>query len=329
MKKLILLLAILATALIFAGCSKDSTPTANIGISKTVAVVDELPITAKEYQTFLHETYGEQAIAALTQEKIVEKWAKDEGVEPTPEKIEEMISQLKENGQYGAMISQVGEDKFNKSIKKQAMIIELSKKVTPLKEEETKKLYEQVKDQFKKPAGKDVEIIVFGNDKAVAEKNYELIKDIKDDKEMYLKIKDLKADNEKLQLVPQMRLDDKLPKEIVDAAKKLKDKEISGVTTIKGDPEVADSTLYLSVRVLEKPAINKTFEDAKSGIENEIAMMNLRTEEFNKAFEKRMKDAVIDIKIPEYKGVAEQIKNPKPQVPSMQPGMAPGMTPGM
>lgn len=327
MKKTILLLAIIAVIAVFAGCSKDSVPTASIpGVSKTVAVIDGLPITAKEYQTFLHENYGEQALGALAQEKIVEKWAKDEGVEVTPDQTDRIINQLKESGQYGSMVSQVGEAKFNKELKKEAMLMGISKKVVVVKEDEVKKIYDQIKDNLNKKAEKNVEIIFFGSDKTVADENYKALKEAKDDMAMYSKIKELKGENAKLQLLPQMKYDEKaLPKEILDAAKGLKNGEMSTVSAIKGDSKVPDSTLYFAVKIVEKPAINKTFEDVKPDIENSIAMMNTRGEEFSKELEKRMKDAEIDIKIAEYKGLADKIKNPKPQMPGMSPQGGPDM----
>ena len=99
MKRFMLFAAVLAALLILAGCkNEDSAPVVKLpGVSKNVAVVDGLNITSKEYQVYLSDNYGEQALNALIREKILEKWAIDLKVKPTEEEINKTVEQLKKD----------------------------------------------------------------------------------------------------------------------------------------------------------------------------------------------------------------------------------------
>ena len=326
MKKILLLIAIAFTIASFVGCSQKegAAPIVKLpGVSKTVATVDGLSITSKEYQTFLHENFGDKALEQLIQEKVLLKWAKDESAEPTKEQIDAIVSQLKEDGQYDMILANVTQEKLDKNIKDQAMIINISKKLTPIKDTEIEKLYKESKDKFVHPEQKYISITLLGKDKKAADADYAALKEIKDSKAYYGKIKELGKKNKEIQSIPPMELTNasQLPKEITDAAKSLKADEVSTVQIMKGNPKVPDSDIYFFLKLTVKPEANKSVKDAKPELENMIALTNLsKNDKFRTTLEKKVKDAVIDIKIKEYEDVAEKVKNPQPQ---MGGGMSP------
>lgn len=329
MKKIIVLaLALVVIACAF-GCNKDNnaTPTARVsGISNSgVATVDGLTISNKEYQTYLHNNFGDKALMALAQQKILEAWAKEEGVTPTKEQIDKEIQKLKDEGQYDEAFEQLGQDGINSLINEQLLRTNLSKKLFPPTDEELKEGYEkQFKEEYCHGPRKQT-FIVLCQDKASIDEVYKGIEGLTDAKEIEKKVKEL-SKNYKGDKTPRTGTlwisEDAMgaPEEIVKA---VKDIDVNGKTKVSEIKGGGPSIYYFAVVKKSEDKVEKKFEEVKDDVADKVALMNsMMKEDFRNALQKRTENAKIDIKIEKFKDLADLITQPAPE-PMMAPAPAP------
>ncbi|MBR4750014.1 MAG: peptidyl-prolyl cis-trans isomerase [Abditibacteriota bacterium] len=309
-------LALLAAALLFAGCNKDNggAPTVKLpGVPKNVATVNGLNITSKDYQTYLHDNYGETALPALIKEKIIESWAKDLKVYPTSDDIAKAMDQLKEGPAYQYQSMQTEPDLLDKQIskmaKQQAVLVNIAKKLVPAKEEEMKKLYDQQKSElYQKPAHKEYTLVMLGDDEKKAKEIASQITGAEDEKAFIKALFELRKDNENVQAFPGMTEEAiKIDPSVDKVAKALKNGEWSPVS--KMDAGEKDKYEYYVMTCKDVPAVNKSYEDVKDELEANVSINKLGSnDKFKDTLNKRMTDADIQIFIPEFADIADQIK---------------------
>jgi len=319
MKKILLLIAASAVIATAIGCSNqaDKTPIARIpGVSKGVAVVDGQTVTNKEYMSLLHEQYGKQALIALSQEKILEAWAKELNVYPTKEEIAKETQKIKDEGQYEEAIAQIGQYGIDKMILDQLIKTNISKKITPPTDKELKDAYTQFKSEYVHGPRKLAQIIV-AQDKKSLEDVYSKISAVKSDEEYDKITKELKNENIKSGALWIGKETQGAPSEIIKAVEKMKTGDVSNVGVIKGQGK--NPGIYYILRIKkEETAIDKKFDEVKDDLANKVALMNsMMKEDYSKKLEERVKNAKIEINIDKYKDIVDEIKNPKPQMPMM------------
>ncbi len=337
MRKILLLIVASALIICALGCNNNSnqTPTAKVsGVpNSAVATVDGLPITKAEYQSYLHNQFGGQALRSLAQEKILEAWAKEEGVTPTKEQYDKEIERLKEDDQYDDLLENLGEDGLKMIINDQLLRANLSKKLKAPTEEEIKKFYEANKAQYSHGPRK-LSIVILGQDKATLEEVYKEIENISDAKKVKEKVKELaeKYDVDKKPRVGSLWIaDDSLgvPKEIVKSIKDMQVGDLSKVGEIKDDN--SPSLFYILKVKDSQDKVEKKLEDVKDEIIDNLALNNINTNpDFTEKLIEKTENADIVINIDKYKDLVDMIKHPMGMggmVPQAAPQPAPAPTP--
>ncbi|MBQ7257299.1 MAG: peptidyl-prolyl cis-trans isomerase [Abditibacteriota bacterium] len=327
MRKIILLIVASALIICALGCNNNSnqTPTAKVqGVpNSAVATVDGLPISKAEYQSYLHNNFGDKALMALASQKILEAWAKEEGVTPTKEQIDKFIEDLKYEGQYDSAIEALGEDGVNLLMNDQLLKTNISKKLNPPTEEEIKEMYNSLKEKYVHGPRK-LAIIVLGQDKGVLEEVYKEIEN--DDAEaIEKKVKELseKYDADKKPRTGTLWIGDEangIPEEIHKAIKDMKLNDISKVGEIKGDLPI-----YYIVKIkATEDKVDKKLEDVKDEIADNVAYYNSQyKEDFRNELAKRTENAKIIINIDKYKDLADFITHPNPMGGMIPQGATP------
>lgn len=328
MKRIIILaLAAMLIACAF-GCKKSETPTAKVaGVpNNSVATVDGINVTKQEYQTLLHNSYGRQALAELCEQKILEAWAKDEGVTPTKEQIEKEIQKLKDDGQYEDVVEQLGEEALMSMIKDQLYKTNISKKLFAPTDEEIKQAFEYFQDEYKHGPRK-LAFIVIGQDKKTLDEVYKTVESLTDAAATEKKVKEAvkEYDSEKQPRTATLWIGDEksgAPEAIVKAVKDLKIGDKSKVSELK---DLGPAMYYFVVIKKEEGAADKKLEEVKDELTDKVAIMNSMTKpEFKDALQKRKENAKINIKIQKFEDVAEMITQPAPDFgPAPAPAPAP------
>ncbi|MBQ0106054.1 MAG: peptidyl-prolyl cis-trans isomerase [Armatimonadetes bacterium] len=331
MKKIILFaIAAMLIACSF-GCNKNNnaTPTAKVaGVpNNSVATVDGLNITNKEYQTYLHNNFGSEALKQLIEAKIMEAWAKDEGVSPTKEQIEKEIQKLKDDGQYEDALEQLGESGINDLIMEQVLRTNISKKLLPPTDEDIKQGYENFKSEYVHGERKQC-FITIGQDKAALEEIYKELENITDIPSFEKKVKELskKYEDDKTPRTGTLWISDErngAPEDIIKAVKNLKVGDKTKVAEIKDNgPAIY---YFLIVKKVEEKC-DKKLEEVKDDVTEKVALMNSMTKpEFRDALQARKEKAEINIKIEKYQDIAKMIT--APAAPMMAPAPAPAPAP--
>ncbi len=327
MKKLMLLAVVLVAAVLFAGCGKDEggAPIVKLpGVSKNVATVDGLNITSKEYQTYLHDNFGEQALSSLISDKILEKWAIDLDAAPTKEDIDKFTAQFKDSPNYKFQSMQVNPAVLDKQIaklaKQQAVLANIAKKLAPAKDSEIEKMYKENKEQYQKPARTEYTIVMLGADKKKAEDAAkELSAFSPDDTAFREKLFELRKEDSNISALPNMTEDIlETDKAVKDEAVKLKDGEWSKVVKMTPtNPETKEES-YCIVCGIKRDKEEKTLDDVRDEISAMVSITNLsKNDKFREDLEKRRTEAEITINIPEYSDLADQFKSPNPSAGGM------------
>lgn len=329
MKKIMLLAIAAIMIACVIGCNKSETPTAKVaGVpNSSVATVDGLNITKTEYQTLLHNNYGRQALAELCETKIMEAWAKEEGVEPTKEQIDKEIQKLKDDGQYEDAVEELGEENITNMIKDQILKANLSKKIIPPSEEDMKQAFEYNKDKYKHGPRK-LAFVVLGQDKASVDKLYKEIESMTDSAAIEKKVKELakeyKDDPEKQPRTGTLWIGDETTGAPEDLLKVVKDLKVGDKSKVSEMTAGDNKLSYFVVIKKEEGAADKKFEEVKEELEDQVALMNSMSKpEFRDALQKRKEKAEITIKIEKFQDIADMIKQPVPPMNGPMPAPAP------
>ena len=330
MRKILLLIAASALIICALGCNNNSnqTPTAKVsGVpNSAVATVDGLPITKAEYQSYLHNNFGDKALMALASQKILEAWAKEEGVTPTKEQKDKFIEKLKYEGQYDSALDALGEDGVNLLMNDQLLKSNISKKLNPPTEDEIKEMYNSLKDQYVHGPRK-LAVIILGQDKGVLEEVYKEIEK-EDANAIDKKVKELseKYDGDKKPRTGTLWIGEEangIPEEINKAVKNMKLNDISKVGEIKGG-EGSPSIFYIVKIKSTEDKVDKKLEDVKDEIIDNVAYYNAQyKEDFRNELAKRTENAKITINIDKYKDLADFITQPNPMGGMIPQGATP------
>ena len=331
MRKILTILAAAALLVCAFGCNNSNDTSAPVkGVSNTVATVDGISISKAEYQTYLNENFGDKALMALAESKIVEAWAKEEGVTPTKEQIDKEIQKLKDEAQYEEAIEQLGEKGVKDLINEQLLRTNLSKKLTPPTDEEIKQGYEAFKSEYVHGPRKQVFIII-GQDKATLEEMSKQLETIVEPDAFKKKVKELseKYEGDKKPNSGSVWVGDDsegVPEEIAKAVKNMEVNAMSKPSEIKGN---GGPNIYYMLKVVKaEDKVEKKLEEVKDEVIDKVALMNsMQKPDFREGLQKRTENAKITINIEKYKDLADLITQPAPSFDMPAEAPAPAKEP--
>lgn len=318
MKRTAALVMIVMLALALAGCGgKES------GVPKTVATVDGKPISGTDYCEYLSMGFGSQVLPMVIQQQILLNWADKEKVPVTDEQIDKQIEMLKRDGSYeDQALGAGGEQALRNRYREAQARTNLGQKMYKFTDDELMTMYNATKPRYVHGPRKHVGVML-STDSAKIEKAEKSIKDGMSFDEAVMKYADQmfsstgtpKAFVEK---------DGKLPA-LWNAAESLKEAEVSKPFTIDLPPY---GTLHGLLKVIgTQPKLDLSFEKVKAEVKGLAALQKTMTApDFQKKLDAQKKKANIVIELPQFKYVANQIKNPPPPMqygappPNVRPG---------
>ncbi len=288
MRRILVVAAALAAAVVlFSGCGVKVK-----GVSGTVATVDGKSISAEEYFDTLHRRFGKDMLSGLLQNAILEKWAEDEKVPVTDKQLEAQIEILKRNGVYEDQVKQVGEAAINREMRAVQARINLAKKLDPVTKEELEEAYENMKPGFVHGPRVQVEVIVNPEESK--------LKDAKIALDDGREFEDVAAEfgtspmggSSTIKIWVDLEKPG-LPKNIVDAAKKL---EVGKYSDVLGIGPEGQTTQFLIMKAVNKQEkANLKLADVKDEVESNVAVSKFQ-QNLSEQLRDKMKEAKIEIK---------------------------------
>jgi len=310
-RTLVVAAALAATVVVLSGCGVKVK-----GVPSTVATVDGKSISSEEYFDTLHRRYGKDMLTGLMQNALLEKWAEDEKVPVTDKQVAAQIEILKRNGVYKDQVKQVGEEAINREMRAVQARINLSKKLDPIGKEELEKAYENMKPGFVHGPRVQVEVLVNPDETKVKDAKSAL-DDGRDFEEVAAEFgTNPMGGSSTIKIWVDL---DKpgLPKNIVDAAKKL---EVGKYTDVLGIGPKGKTTQYLIMKAVDKQGkANLKLADVKDEVESSVAVSKFQQNLTDKLRDK-MKDAKISVNVDSLKDVKYRFMFP----PEPQMGMGMG-----
>lgn len=276
-----------AAVVLFSGCGVKVK-----GVSGTVATVDGKSISAEEYFDTLHRRFGKDMLSGLLQNAILEKWAEDEKVPVTDKQLEAQIEILKRNGVYEDQVKQVGEAAINREMRAVQARINLAKKLDPVTKEELEEAYENMKPGFVHGPRVQVEVIVNPEESK--------LKDAKIALDDGREFEDVAAEfgtspmggSSTIKIWVDLEKPG-LPKNIVDAAKKL---EVGKYSDVLGIGPEGQTTQFLIMKAVNKQEkANLKLADVKDEVESNVAVSKFQ-QNLSEQLRDKMKEAKIEIK---------------------------------
>ncbi|MGI6296541.1 MAG: peptidylprolyl isomerase [Armatimonadota bacterium] len=312
MKRTILFLLIALLAVMLFGCGEKAG-----GPPAVVATVDGQPISGNLYYQFLSMSFGRQALPALVDYQVMLNWAAKEKVPVTEAQVDKQIQLLKRDGNYDDMLASAGSDSAIRDRYRELQArINLGEKFNKFTDSELEELYNEphVKLRYVHGARKRI-VVLITSDKKNIQKAEKAIKEGKDFEAVATEFSD-----------PQFAMNGPVKtfvdKEqsiegLYDQAKKLKEGEISKPFKFTlGSMGEYEGIIKV---VGEQPKLNLKFKEVKDEVKGLAALQKTMSPDFQEKFEKQKKKAKIEINLPQYKFMVDQIKNPQPMM-----GMPPG-----
>ncbi|MDH7601295.1 MAG: peptidyl-prolyl cis-trans isomerase [Armatimonadota bacterium] len=288
-------------------------------VPRTVAKVNGDPIDAAVYLDQVHRRFGEDVLRNLIEQRIIIQWAQDEKVPPTRRQIQEQIERLKRDGNYEDQVRIMGEDNLWSEIEAVQARINLALKFTKITEQELKDAYEAMKPRFVHGKRRQV-LVVLNTDAAKLERALKELKDGRDFREVAAKYADRRFSmGEPIRVWVDLDEPGAMPPAIVKAAKETKVGEVSDVLSFGGQTGSAQYAILKVVR--EQAKMNKPFRDVKDEIKSYVALQKSQTDPaFLRKFNKRLRDAKIEINIKQFRNLVYAIKNPVEPPSMISPG---------
>lgn len=308
MRLAFLALIVVMTALAFVGCG-----TSKCGdIPSTVATVNGKAIDCTDYVSMLNARAGSEVLKSMVERQVIVQWADKAGVAPTDKQIQRQIDMLKDAGQYDDQLEVLGEAGMKAELDSAQARINLARKYMKIDDKEVGQGYEYMKQKFVHGPRKFVEAII-SSDKSKIEDADKALKDGKDFADVAKKY----GETPRPPLKAWIDLEGKMQPELTKQVKDTKEGKVSGIITLK-DPSGRESFVIVKV-VRTGPAENKSLKAASEEVKDAIAYQKSQMDpDFTEKLNAKLKAAKIEIKIEQFKDLAEQFKNPQPG-----PGMMP------
>jgi foldase protein PrsA len=293
------------------------------GVPNTVVKVNDEAIPASVYLDQVSRRFGEDVLRNLIEQRIIVQWAFDEKVPPTRKQIQEQIERLKRDGNYEDQLRLMGEDNLWSEIEAVQARINLALKFTKITEDQLKEAYEAMKQRFVHGKRKQV-LIILNRDSAKLEDALKELKDGADFREIAAKYGDRRFSmGEPIRIWVDVDEPGAMPPAIVSAAKETKVGQVSEVISFGAQ---TNSPQYAILKVVrEQPKANKSFKDAKEEIKSYVALQNSQSDPaFLRKFNKRLRDAKIEVHIEQFRNLVYTVKNPVEPPPMISPGAGQG-----
>ncbi len=312
MKRTILFLLIALLVVVLIGCGEHAG-----GPPAVVATVDGQPISGGLYYEFLSMTFGRQILPSLVDYQVMLNWAAKEKVPVTDAQINKQIANLKRDGNYEDMLANTGSESAIKDRYRELQArINLGEKFNKFTDSELEELYNEphVKVRYVHGPRKHI-VVLLTNDAKNIKKAEKAIKEGKDFEAVAAQFSDaqftmngpIKTYAEKGQGI----------EDFYTQAEKLKEGEISKPFKLTlGSMGQYEGIIKV---IGEQPKLNLKFKEVKDEVKGLAALQKTMSPDFQAKFEKQKKKAKIEINLPQYKFMADQIKNPQPMM-----GMPPG-----
>lgn len=312
MKRTILFLLIALSAVLLIGCGEQAG-----GPPAVVATVDGQPISGGLYYEFLSMTFGRQVLPSLVDYQVMLNWAAKEKVPVTDAQINKQIENLKRDGNYEDMLTNTGSKKAIEDRYRELQArINLGEKFNKFTDSELQELYNEphVKARYVHGPRKQV-VVLITNDNKNIKKAENAIKEDKDFEAVAAEFSDPQfAMNGPVKTYVEK---DQGIEDLYKQAQKLKEGEIS--KPFKFTLGTMGEYEGIIKVVGEQPKLNLKFKDVKDEVKALAALQKTMSPDFQEKFDKQKKKAKIEINLPQYKYMADQIKNPQPMM-----GMPPG-----
>lgn len=312
MKRTILFLLIALLAVVLIGCGEKAG-----GPPAVVATVDGQPISGDLYYQFLNMSFGRQALPSLVDYQVMLNWAAKEKVPVTEAQVDKQMEFLKRDGNYDDMVQNTGSVKAVRDRYKELQArINLGEKLNKFTDSELEELYNEphVKIRYVHGARKQV-VLLITNDSQNVKKAEKAIKEGKDFEAVAAEFSDPQfAMNGPVKTYVEK---DQGIEDLYNQAQKLKEGEISKPFKLTlGSMGQYEGIIKV---VGEQPKLNLKFKEVKDEVKSLAALQKTMSPDFQEKFDNQKKKAKIEINLPQYKYLADQIKNPQPMM-----GMPPG-----
>lgn len=312
MKRTIVFLLIAVLTIALAGCGGKGGPPA------TVATVDGKPVSGELYYEFLDTSFGRQALPSLIDYQVMLNWAAKEKVPVTDAQIDKQMDILKRDGNYDDQVVNLGgEQALRNRYKQFQAAINLGEKFNKFTESELKEMYNEpfMKTRYVRGPRQRV-ILIISTSKAEIDKAKKAL-----EKGMDFEAAAVKYSDAQFTMggpVKTFVSKGEGPEGLYDAAKKLKDGQVSKPFQFT----LSSMGEYFGiVKVIgEQPKLDLKFDQVKDEVKAMAALQKTSTPEFQKKFEAQKKKADIVILLPQYKYMVDQIKNPPPPMMGMPGG---------
>ncbi|NLN76206.1 MAG: hypothetical protein GX139_07825 [Armatimonadetes bacterium] len=307
MKRTILFLLIALPVVFLIGCAgKTGGPPA------VVATVDGQPISGALYYELLNMNFGRQVLPSIVEYQVMLNWAEKEGVPVTEAQIDKQIEQLKRDGSYEDAVAGIGSEQTVRNRYKELQArMNLGAKFNKFTDAELKELYNEphMKARYVHGPRKRVMALLTEDNKNIKKAE----KDLKEGEDFEV-VAAKYTDQQFGMNGPIKTLIDKdqSPEGWYEKAEKLKEGETSKPFKFTLG-STGDLECILKV-IGEVPELNLKFEDVKDELKSQLAFQKTMSPDFQEKFEKQRKKAKIEINLPQYKYLAEQIKNPSPMM---------------
>ncbi|MBQ7525042.1 MAG: peptidyl-prolyl cis-trans isomerase [Abditibacteriota bacterium] len=292
------LIVLAAAAVVIAGCGGGSVPS-------TVAVVNGEAISGKEYVDTMVRFYGKSTLQNLIDQKLTLQIAKEENVLPTDKQIQVQIDRLKDQGAYDDQVKLYGEEFIKSQLYAQQANMNLAKKYLKPTDEELKQTYEMAKTLFVHGPRQQISALINTDKAKLAEAKKKAVSgtsfdDLSGDYQSPMfGTTPFKFSSENGEI--QTPLSDDAKKVI----KGLKKGDVSDPVNIAPEGQQPQYAIFTVTKDI--PAISKKLADVKDEVADIAAMQKAQYDQsYREKIEKKKADAKIDIKLPDFKDVADQ-----------------------